>query len=67
MANLNNVPNYAVTGAYETCPEGFSSANAGGVFFAFCDGSVRFISENIALQTYRAQATRDVGEVFAEP
>jgi hypothetical protein len=27
----------------------------------------REFSENIALQTYRAQATRDVGEVFAEP
>jgi prepilin-type N-terminal cleavage/methylation domain-containing protein/prepilin-type processing-associated H-X9-DG protein len=45
----------------------FRSRHPSGAQFAFCDGSVRFLSENIALQTYRAQATRDVGEVFAEP
>lgn len=47
VANKNSVPNYAETGAYETCPEGFSSSHKGGVFFAFCDGSVHFISDDI--------------------
>jgi hypothetical protein len=47
----NAVPNYAVTGAYETCPEGFSSAHSGGVFFAFCDGSVHFINDDIQQST----------------
>jgi Protein of unknown function (DUF1559) len=43
--------NYPVTGGYDTCPEGFSSAHSGGAFFGFCDGSVRFISEDISFNT----------------
>jgi prepilin-type processing-associated H-X9-DG protein len=39
--------NYAQTLAYGTCTEGFSSPHAGGAFFAFCDGSVHFISDDI--------------------
>ena len=30
-----------------TCTEGFSSMHPGGAFFAFCDGSVHFINEDI--------------------
>jgi prepilin-type N-terminal cleavage/methylation domain-containing protein/prepilin-type processing-associated H-X9-DG protein len=39
--------NYPFTGAYNTCTEGFSAPHTGGAFFAFCDGSVRFIDDDI--------------------
>jgi prepilin-type processing-associated H-X9-DG protein len=45
----NNITlNYPVTGSYNTCTEGFSSAHPGGAFFAFCDGSVRWIDDDIS-------------------
>jgi prepilin-type processing-associated H-X9-DG protein len=40
--------NYPWTQAYETCTEGFSSPHKGGGFFAFCDGSVRYIKDDIS-------------------
>ena len=42
----------------------FRSRHPGGVQFAMGDGSVRFVRESIALQTYRALATKDAGEVI---
>jgi prepilin-type N-terminal cleavage/methylation domain-containing protein/prepilin-type processing-associated H-X9-DG protein len=45
----------------------FSSYHPGGAMFAMTDGSVRFIQDTIALQTYRALATRQAGEVVTPP
>lgn len=45
---------------------GFMSRHAGGALFALADGSVRFVAEDIDLDTYRALATIQGGEVFAD-
>lgn len=39
--------NHPVTGAHNTCTESFASAHPGGAFFAYVDGSVHFVSEDI--------------------
>jgi prepilin-type N-terminal cleavage/methylation domain-containing protein/prepilin-type processing-associated H-X9-DG protein len=44
---------------------GFKSNHSGGVQFVFADGSVHFISDSIALGTYRALATYNGGEVVS--
>lgn len=44
----------------------FGSYHTGGAVFGFADGSVRFISESIDIQTYRALGTRQGGEVVSD-
>jgi prepilin-type N-terminal cleavage/methylation domain-containing protein len=43
--------NHPITGNHDTCTESFSSAHSGGGFFVFCDGSVRFITDDISSDT----------------
>lgn len=44
----------------------FSSRHTGGVHFALADGSVRFLSENIDAELFRALGTGSGGEVIGE-
>jgi len=52
------------TGSYGFA--GFQSAHTGGVQFLLMDGSVRFISENIARETRGALGSRAAGETVGE-
>ena len=45
---------------------GFKSDHTGGAHFVLCDGSVRFISENIDYGTYQALGSRRDGKVVGE-
>ncbi len=51
-------------GFYNVGYEAFRSDHAGGVNFAFVDGSVRFISDEIDPNLYKALATREGGEMI---
>ena len=54
----NSYHNFAWTSA--------RSQHVGGVQVALCDGSVRFVSENVALTIWHGLATRGGGEVISE-
>jgi prepilin-type N-terminal cleavage/methylation domain-containing protein/prepilin-type processing-associated H-X9-DG protein len=45
----------------------FRSRHTGGLQFALADGSVRFVSESVPIQIYRAMATRSGGESVTLP
>jgi prepilin-type N-terminal cleavage/methylation domain-containing protein len=55
-------PNLASTAS----PSAFMSAHSAGVVFANMDGSVRLITSNIPIATFRALATRAGGETIAD-
>lgn len=44
----------------------FSSRHLGGVYFALCDGSARFVSENIDAQVFQSLGTPSGGEVIGD-
>ena len=44
----------------------FGSMHPGGMNAAFADGSVKFLRQSLTIATYRALASRDGGEVFAQ-
>jgi prepilin-type N-terminal cleavage/methylation domain-containing protein len=46
------------------CQRQFSSQHEGGAFFTFCDGQVRFLSENIDFRVYRALSTIACNEIL---
>jgi prepilin-type N-terminal cleavage/methylation domain-containing protein len=43
-----------------------NSQHTGGIQLLLCDGSVRFVSENLSIQTWRSLGSKDGGEVLGE-
>ncbi|MFO0800707.1 MAG: DUF1559 domain-containing protein [Gemmataceae bacterium] len=44
----------------------FRSVHSGGVNFVFCDGSVKFVRDGIAMPTYQALGSRAGGEIVGD-
>lgn len=66
---MDNVVNAGGQGVYRInggSDQGFGSRHTGGAHFLLCDGSVKFISENIDLTLYRGIGTRAGGETLGE-
>ncbi|OYW23772.1 MAG: hypothetical protein B7Z55_03205, partial [Planctomycetales bacterium 12-60-4] len=63
-----NVPNSRSCGFFTVLRANMppSSRHTGGVHVLLCDGSVRFVSENVNLATWRAVGSREGGEVIGE-
>jgi prepilin-type N-terminal cleavage/methylation domain-containing protein len=64
LGHTRDKPNSACTGAHadtdadNVCTEGFSSPHPGGTYFAFCDASVHFISDDINSDPLKASNPR---------
>jgi prepilin-type processing-associated H-X9-DG protein len=67
--NHNKKPTGGLYDPYNDWPELYSyrSRHPAGVQFAFADGSVRFIKDSTAAQTYRDLSTINGTEVTTEP
>jgi prepilin-type processing-associated H-X9-DG protein len=61
--NCGCTPNNMVIALDDDCAFSYHS---GGAQFAFCDGSIRFISQNIAIQTYCNIHGKDDGRVTGD-
>ncbi len=72
LNSSRNPPNTPPGAGIWTSPYGvqlngaFHSRHTGGVMFAFLDGHISFINDNINLSTYRALSTREGKEVIRE-
>ena len=71
VTTINYPPNGAVWGAAGIFNNygpnnGLDSAHVGGVHILLCDGSCRFLSNNVNMFTLRAIATRDDGNVTGD-
>ncbi len=63
---INSIDTVPGGGSFGFRPQGFSSYHVGGCHFLLCDGSVRFISENIDQGLLAGITTRAGGEVIGE-
>ncbi|MCA9246731.1 MAG: DUF1559 domain-containing protein [Planctomycetales bacterium] len=54
-------------GGENACKRGWGSFHPGGLHFAFCDASVRFISDTVDMELLAAMATIDGREIISSP
>jgi prepilin-type N-terminal cleavage/methylation domain-containing protein/prepilin-type processing-associated H-X9-DG protein len=69
MTTIRDAPNPKGTATYMNnvlCNTPLASAHSGGVQVALADGSVRFITDNINLLTYKYLADRDDGNALGD-
>jgi prepilin-type N-terminal cleavage/methylation domain-containing protein/prepilin-type processing-associated H-X9-DG protein len=66
--NIMKRPNGTLYDPYNDWPQiySFRSKHTGGLNFGLADGSVRFVSDNIPLTTYRALGTCNAGETIGD-
>jgi len=66
IATLANGINFAPGGVWAWLYGGMSSIHTGGAHVAMCDGTVRFVSQNISMFTLQALASRAGGETVGD-
>ncbi len=55
---------FSINGSELACKYGFSSAHPGGCVMSFCDGSTRFVNENISLTTFARILHKHDGKII---